>query len=241
MKIGVFDSGVGGLNVLKELIRVYPNNHYIYYGDTINVPYGNKSSEELLRLSKEIIHFFEKEQVNLIIIACGTISSNCYNDLLKQTKIKIYDIITPTVKYLNNSSYKNIGIIGTTKTIESKVFERQIINRLVITRDTPDFVPIIEKNQINMNKDNIINELKLFKNKVDCLVLGCTHYPLLKEVISEYLTMPLIDMGQVLTNEIVLKGMGEMKIELYFSLLNDDILANIHQIMTDNNIVIKRI
>ena len=83
MKIGMFDSGIGGLTVLKEFIKKYPNNHYIYYGDTKNLPYGTKEKEELLKLVKPIISFFTKQKVDFIIIACGTISANCFFELKK--------------------------------------------------------------------------------------------------------------------------------------------------------------
>lgn len=239
MKIGVFDSGVGGLNVLKELIRAYPNHHYIYYGDTLNVPYGNKTKNELLDLSLKIIRFFEEKKVDLIIIACGTISSNCYLDLKDKTKIKLIDIITPTINYLNNSNFSNIGLIGTTRTIESKVFETKIIDKNLICKDTPSFVPMIENNEILKKKDVVINELMMFRDKVECLVLGCTHYPLLKEVIEEKFTFNLIDMGECLVNSLKLDGSGEKKIELYFSLLNDNILNNINKIIGDEKIVLE--
>ena len=229
MKIGVFDSGIGGLNVLKELIKKYPNNHYIYYGDTKNVPYGNKSKEELLKLSKDIIYFFEKKKVDLIIIACGTISSNCYFDLVKETKIKLIDIITPTINYINNSSYKNIGLIGTTKSIESNIFQNNILNKQLIYKDTPLFVPIIENNLIDEKESEIINELTSFKNQVDCLILGCTHYPLLSDKINKYLNVSLIDMGKCLVNSLELENKSNCKLELYFSLLDDKILNNINK------------
>ena len=108
MKIGIFDSGIGGLTVLAELIKKYPNNKYYYFGDNINAPYGTKSKEELLKLSNKIINFLNKKDVDLIIVACGTISSNVFDKLPKDTKI--YDVISPTIDYINNSNYENIKI-----------------------------------------------------------------------------------------------------------------------------------
>lgn len=239
MKIGIFDSGIGGLNVLKELISIYPNNHYIYYGDTKNVPYGNKNKEELLSLSCHIIHFFEEKEVDLIIIACGTVSSNCYKDLLKETNIKIIDIITPTINYINNSCFKNIGLIGTTKTIESNIFQENIKNKNILFKETPSYVPIIENGDILNKKEEIINELNIFNNKIDCLILGCTHYPLLSNVISNYLNVSLIDMGKCLVNEINLTNQTSSKIELYFSYLNDKIIFNINRIILDKKEIIE--
>ena len=238
MKIGIFDSGVGGLNVLCELIKAYPNNHYLYYGDTKNVPYGNKSKEELLKLSLNIIRFFEEKKVDMIIIACGTISSNCYQELIKATKIKIYDIISPTIDFINHSSFNNVGLIGTTKTIESNIFQTKIIDKKVVFKDTPILVPIIEKNEVVKRKDEIIAELVKFKNKVDCLILGCTHYPLLTNVINDYLNIPLIDMGKCLLKRLDLQNSFESKIELYFSLLNNDIIDNANKIIRDKKDII---
>ena len=148
MKIGLFDSGIGGLNVLKEFIKKYPNNTYYYYGDTKNVPYGNKDKDTLLKLSINIINFFEKKQVDLIIIACGTISSNCYNELKKITNIPIYDIISPTIKYLNSANFKNILVFGTTRTIDSHVFKRSL-SKNIFEVATPEFVPMIENSHVD--------------------------------------------------------------------------------------------
>ena len=231
MKIGLFDSGVGGLNVLKEFINKYPNNTYYYYGDTKNVPYGEKDKDTLLKLSINIVKFFEEKEVDLIIIACGTISSNCYKELLKETKIKLYDIISPTIEFINKSVYHKIGLIGTTKTIESNVFQNNIFNKQVIYKDTPLFVPIIENDQIFGRKDEVIKELSIFKNNVDCLILGCTHYPLLKDVIDEYLNVSLIDMGKILADSLNLDNEINNKIDLYFSLLNNQIIDNINKII----------
>ena len=236
MRIGLFDSGIGGLNVLSELLKKYPNNEYIYYGDTKNLPYGNKSKEELIKLSSNIIRFFEKKEVDLIITACGTISSNCFDELKKITSIPLYDIISPTINYINNSKYQNIGLIGTNKTIESGIFPQRIINRHVYSIPTPNLVPIIEN---NLEREPILsNYLLEFKDNIDCLILGCTHYPLLKTEIKNYLHVPLIDMGKCLIDTIALTNNDSTKITLYFSLLNDVILNNINNIITVNKEII---
>lgn len=243
MKIGVFDSGVGGLNVLKELIKKFPNNHYIYYGDTKNVPYGNKTTSELLKLSLSIIHYFEDKQVELIIIACGTISSNCYQELQKATNIPLISIIEPTINYINNSKYNNIGLIGTNKTIESNIFQKQIINKKIIAKATPSFVPIIENNLQKQKKKEIILELDVFQNKVDCIILGCTHYPLIGKIIKDYLNIPLIDMGKCLADNLSLQNKTNLQIELFFSALNAQIYNNIETILKEekSNLVINLI
>ncbi len=106
MRIGVFDSGVGGLTVLNTLVRKYPNNEYIYYGDTKNMPYGTKSLKELEEFSDKIIKFLLSKNVDIIVIACGTVSSNLYAQLKEKYDIPIFDIITPTINYLNSKDYK---------------------------------------------------------------------------------------------------------------------------------------
>lgn len=239
MKVGLFDSGIGGINVLSELVKKYPHNHYIYYGDTKNLPYGNKNKDELIKLSSNIIEFLIKENVDIIIIACGTVSSNCYEELKEKYNVSIYDIITPTLEFLRNSSYNKIGIIATTKTIESRVFD--IENKTIIMKDTPSFVPIIENNKINENEEVIKKELEYFKDSnIESLVLGCTHYPLLSNVINKNLSIPLINMGTCLCEEIRMVGNEELKIELYFSKLTDEIRNNV-EIILDNNYIIEEV
>ena len=111
MRVGVFDSGIGGLTVLKTLIDKYPKNDYIYYGDTLNLPYGSKTKEELLELSKNDVEFLLSKNVDIIIIACGTVSSNCLTYLKDNYSIPIYDIISPTIKYLNKLNINNLYVL----------------------------------------------------------------------------------------------------------------------------------
>ena len=229
MKIGMFDSGIGGLNVLKEFIKKYPNNIYYYYGDTKNVPYGDKDKNTLLELSTKIIKFFEEKEVDLIIIACGTISSNCYYELKKITNIPIYDIISPVVNYINESNLKNILVFGTKRTIESHVFKEKL-NKNVIEVATSEFVPMIENSKI----DSLVIK-KYFDNvkDFDSLVLGCTHYPILIEEFKKYLNsdIEIIDMGKVLVNNIILNNNLNPEIKLYFSKIDDVLVNNINNIL----------
>lgn len=229
MKIGIFDSGIGGLTVLAELIKKYPNNKYYYFGDNINAPYGTKSKEELLKLSNKIINFLNKKEVDLIIVACGTISSNVFDKLPKDTKI--YDVISPTIDYINNSNYENIGLIGTNMTIKSKTFEKRI-NKKIIARSCNDFVPYIENEQ---SLTNIIPKyMNIFKDKVDVLILGCTHYPIIEKELNDYLDskIPLINMGTILADSLKL-GNKEKQIRLYFSKVNHTLISNIDKIIKE--------
>ena len=228
MRIGIFDSGIGGLNVLSCLLKKYPNNQYFYYGDTKNLPYGDKTKDELFKLACNAIDFLLSKKVEMIIIACGTISSTCYNELKQKYDIPLYDIISPTIKYLKNSNLNNIGVIGTKRTIESNIFNLKDKN--ILQKATPSFVPIIENNEIGVKKDEIKEELSIFK-KCDSLVLGCTHYPMLKKIINDDLEISTIDMGECLVNSLDILNNSYQSIELYFTLMSVNLLLNIEHII----------
>ena len=228
MKIGVFDSGIGGLTVLKKLIDKYPNNHYIYYGDTKNLPYGDKSVEELKELASNIIEFLIEKEVDMIVIACGTISSNLSEYLKEKYNVKIIDIISPVINYLNKSDYEKIGVIATQATVNSKIFSNNI-NKNVKEIACPMFVPLIENNKHEDLKPYIDAYLNNLKDR-DLIVLGCTHYPLICEEIIEYLNIKLLDMSECITD---ITNIGVSKIELYFSKLDDKINENINKILKD--------
>ena len=234
MRIGLFDSGIGGLNVLKEFIKKYLNNEYIYYGDTKNVPYGDKDKDELLKLSTNIIRFFERKHVSLIIIACGTVSSNCYLELQKLTKIKIIDIITPTINYLKKSNFNKVLLLGTKRTVESHIFKNNINN--IVEVKTPEFVLMIENNSID---SKVIENYLVNYRDYDAIVLGCTHYPLLTSEIKKYVSSNtlLIDMGYVLVNNLDITNNSNYKLELYFSKLNDEIENNIKKIIKSDYVI----
>lgn len=232
MKIGVFDSGLGGLTILKKLIDQYPNNEYIYYGDTKNAPYGDKTIEELKQLSSNIVDFLIEKEVKIFIIACGTLSSNL-SLYLKEKYDKIFiDIITPTISYLNESKYKNIGVIATQATINSKIFSKNV-NKNIKEIACPKFAPLIEQNNIEKIKDYFEQYLKKLKDR-DIIVLGCTHYPIIKKEIKQYLgdNIELLDMSDCINN---IPNNGESKVDLYFSKLNNNIIDNI------NNILLKKV
>ena len=238
MRVGVFDSGIGGLTVLHTLIKNYPNNEYIYYGDTLNLPYGTKTIKELETLSSNIIEFLLSKEVDIIIIACGTVSSNCLNYLKNKYQVPIYDIISPTIKYLNESKYQNIGIIATERTIESHIFKNNI-NKNIYEIKTPELVPLIENNQLeNLNK-TLDKYLLKYKNKLDLLVLGCTHYPIIKKHLNNYFNnnIEILDMSNLILNKV--KEDNTSNIDIYFSKLNDTIINNTKKILELDNINIK--
>lgn len=230
MRIGIFDSGLGGINVLNELISKYPNNEYIFLGDTKNLPYGTKSINELKVLSSNIIDFLLTKNVDIIIIACGTVSSNCYNYLKEKYNIPLYDIISPTLDYIENTNYNNIGVIATERTIESHIFENN--SRVKYPLATPSFVPIVEDGIITSKEEKEIHEvLSPLKDKIDSLILGCTHYPIMSPIIEKYLNVPLIDMGKCLLEKLELSNNESFKLDLYFSKINDKLIKNVNNIL----------
>ena len=237
MRVGVFDSGIGGLTVLKNIYRHYPNNEYIYFGDTLNLPYGNKTKEELNNLSSLDVEFLLSKKVDMIIIACGTISSNCIDYLKNKYNIPIYDIISPTINYLNNSNYQNIGVIATNATINSHIFKNNL-NKNIYEIATPDFVPIIENNKQEDLTKTIDKYLKDYQNKIDILVLGCTHYPIIKEDINKYFNnqVKLLDMSELLLDK--LDNDNKSGINIYYSKLNDTIINNTKKILDIENLYI---
>ena len=194
MKVGLFDSGIGGLTVLKTIMKKYPNNDYIYFGDTLNVPYGSKSIEELKVLAKNDVEFLLGKGAEMIIVACGTVSSNCLDYLKSIYSIPILSVVSPTIEYLNNSDYKNIGVIATNATINSHMFKNNIKNKNVIEIATPELVPIIENNRFD-ELDGVLHKY-LDGLDIDALVLGCTHYPLIKDQIKSIINCDIIDMGE---------------------------------------------
>lgn len=226
MRVGVFDSGVGGLTVLKKLIEKYPKNDYIYFGDTKNVPYGEKNKNELFDLSSKIVEFFIENNIDLIVIACGTISSNCYSELKNKYSIPIIDIISPTIKYVTINNYDNIGVIATTRTIDSHIFRNLLKDITVYEEACSEFVNLIE----NDLYDEIDIDKHLSKIDSDTIILGCTHYPLIKDKIKRN----CIDMAD---NIVLPDNNGNSLRVLYFSKLDDKVIKNVNKIINKDIII----
>ena len=228
MRVGIFDSGIGGLTVLNCLIESYPNNEYIYFGDTLNLPYGTKSLEQLREYADKIINFLISKRVDIIVIACGTISSNLYKEIKEKYSIPIIDVLTPTVKYIKENNLNNVGVFATPMTIKSGALNSVVNNSI----SCPLFVPLIESGKINTKEcdEAVIDYLKRLG---DCeyIILGCTHYPVLEKVINKHSNSKLINMGQCVSNYINISNEGKLKVTLYFSLLSDELLKNISTII----------
>jgi glutamate racemase len=191
--VGIFDSGVGGLTVLRELTRVIPQEDTIYFGDTARVPYGTKSPETVTRYAHEITSFLIRRDIKLLVVACNTASAVALPSLKRHFPIPVVGVIEPGARRaVEVSKSGRIGVIGTAGTIRSSAYTRAI-KRLnpeaeVLTKACPLFVPLAEEgwvdNQVaRLTAQTYLQELK--DAGVDTLVLGCTHYPLLKPIIAE--------------------------------------------------------
>jgi len=210
--IGVFDSGVGGLTVAKELFRQLPYENIIYFGDTARVPYGIKSKETVIRFSIENILFLLKHDVKLICVACNTVSSLALPEIKKHFKVPIVGVISPGAREaVYATQNKRIGVIGTKGTIKSHTYELEIKHldpEIKVTAVAcPLFVPFAEEGWLS---GKVVMEvarayLKPLKDAcVDTLILGCTHYPLLKPVIKEIMgtDVALIDSAKQVAIEV---------------------------------------
>jgi glutamate racemase len=190
--IGVFDSGIGGLTVAHEIIRQLPAESLIYFGDTARVPYGPKSPDTVLRYSREIARFLLDEGVKAIVIACNTATAHALAALREELPVPVIGVVEPGARAAVAASPSGrIGIIGTAGTVKSGAYERAIRgiepDAIVSARACPLFVPLVEEGWIDhaATREIAREYLGTFTaGGVDTLVLGCTHYPLLKRVIA---------------------------------------------------------
>lgn len=226
MKVGVFDSGVGGLTVLRAIREHFPNLDLLYLGDTARVPYGSKSKETVVRYSIECANFLLGFGIDLLVVACNTASSYALDFLKEELTIPVFGVIDPGVKAaLEVSKRKVIGVIGTKGTINSGVYRRKLeeAGAKVYEKACPLFVPLVEEGI----KDGTIAEsvvefyLKELKEKgIDTLIMGCTHYPLLKEVIKKYMgDVQVVDSALCIAQELkpYVKDVGGASLRLFFT------------------------
>ncbi len=205
--IGVFDSGLGGLTAVREFMKILPNENIIYFGDTGRVPYGSRSKDTIKKYAFQDAKFLLKHNVKMIVAACGTVSSvatNLKNDL----PVPYTGVVSPTCfTAVQATKNKKIGVIGTSATIKSHSYKKLIEefdNSIsVIEQDCPLFVPLVENGFINKDDQIVRLVIKrylapLMDAKVDTIILGCTHYPIIKEAISSVMgeDLTLIDSGR---------------------------------------------
>lgn len=203
--IGIFDSGLGGLTVLREVERVLPAEDLIYVGDTARVPYGIKSAETVTRYSREICDFLLKQGVKAIVIACNTSSAVALETLRPHYGLPLLGVLEPgAAAAVAATQSQAIGVIGTEGTIKSGAYAQAIRRKLpqaeVVSRACPLFVPLVEEGWARHEVTRQVAEVYLGEwrgNGIDTLILGCTHYPVLKPVIQEILPgVTLVDSAQ---------------------------------------------
>lgn len=212
--IGLYDSGVGGLSVLKEMIKAFPNERFIYFADAAHLPYGNKSKMEIVQYSRNISKWMEREmRVDLIITACNTSSALALDQVSSEIKTPIIGTITPVLNYIHTDHrIKKLGIIATQASINSGVYQGMIKSSGfagdIIPLACPEFVEIIENGVIDFHdaRSIIQNRLLPLNHNIDSLIFGCTHYIFLQDIIKSILgeNIVYIDPAEYIVSE--LKG-----------------------------------
>ena len=217
--IGVFDSGIGGLTVAKEIIRNLPGENMIYFGDTARVPYGNKSKATIVRYSKQITDFLLKQNVKAIVIACNTATALAIEELEKNCPVPIIGVVDPgTRAAIAATKNKRIGVIATRSTIESGIYSRKLSKMdpeaEIFGKACPLFVPLAEEGM----KDDIITEMvaqrylkELIDINIDTLIMGCTHYPILRKLLMRVCGEGITLVNPAYETAISLKAMLEEK------------------------------
>ncbi len=211
-KIGIFDSGIGGLTNLFSLVEKY-QHHYIYVGDQKNSPYGSKSEAELFFHSCKIVEFLIEKDCKTIIVACNTICATVLPKLKKTyPEINFISVIEPTVDAINRSNYQKLLLIATEATVKSGAYLKNN-QKEIIALATPLLVPAIESMDSTIN--NILNDyLMPYQNKIDAVVLGCTHYPIIKENVQKIIKKDTIDSIQLIGN-LIKQEQEPLQIEIY--------------------------
>ena len=190
--IGVFDSGIGGLSVVKEIRKRLPEENIVYFGDSARVPYGTKSKDTILRFAKEDIEFLQDFDVKVIVSACFSVSSNALEELKKEFSTPIIGMIEPGIQAIKDCGFGKVGVIGTYATIESGAFEYKLKEKFkdikIYPAACPLFVPLAEEGLTEGEIPELVARRylsPLIAKNIDALIFGCTHYPLLHNVIKK--------------------------------------------------------
>jgi glutamate racemase len=210
--IGVFDSGIGGLTVLQKLIEILPAENTVYLGDTARAPYGTKSVETVVRYSFENTEFLIQKGVKLVVVACNTSTALALEALREKVNVPLIGVIEPGVrKALLLTKNRKVGVIGTEATIQSGAYTKALKTHAgdieVYSRACPMFVPLVEEGWIDNGVASLTVEAYLGSLKqsgIDTLILGCTHYPLLKKAIRNYMgsAVQLVDSAEEIAREV---------------------------------------
>lgn len=217
--IGIFDSGVGGLTVAQAIKQALPGESIIYFGDTAHLPYGDKSAQSIVAYSRKITEFLLGHDAKAVLVACNSASASAYEILRQEygSRILVMDVIDPVVEYLCSKSFRKIAVIGTKRTIDSGTYEHKVAVRCpgseIVSVATPLFVPMIEEGFIFDDISNAIIRAYMSNivfNDTDALVLGCTHYPIIRNQIAKYFNfnIEIVDSARIVS-QALRKAMAE--------------------------------
>lgn len=215
--IGVFDSGVGGLTVVREIVRQLPNENIVYFGDTARVPYGSKSQNTIIRFSEQIIRFLKTKEVKAIVIACNTASALALDAVRDEFDIPIMGVIVPGARAaVETTQNHKVGVVATDATVRSGMYTKVIQEMRpgveVVEKACPLFVPLVEEGfkrheVTGMIIDHYLKSMK--ETDIDAMILGCTHYPLLRSRIREYMGEKIQIVNPAYETAMDLKGVLE--------------------------------
>ena len=208
--IGVFDSGLGGLTILKALRRTLPREDLIYFGDTANVPYGSKSKQTVTRFSLDIARFLESQGIKMLIIACNTASALALPELRKRCTVPVIGVIDPGAQKAARTTRNGcIAVLGTEATVKSKAYPKAILkyrpHTHILQQACGLFVPLVEENWAKTPAARLVAQTYLapvLRSRADTVILGCTHYPVLKSVIASVMgpQVHLVDSAQAVAD-----------------------------------------
>jgi len=239
-KIGLFDSGLGGLSILKELVKTLPNEDYLFYEDSINNPYGEKSEEELLKITCNIVDYLLEHNCKIIVIACNTATTSCMKKLREIYKDVTFVGTVPAIKVASDNNYKNVINLSTPYTQNSKRVselirdfkndDETIYN--ISGENLANLIELDKKEEIEKLLNRILGE---YKDICDAVVLGCTHYSLIKDIINKVLpNAALLDGCTGVANEV------KRRLENSSLLSNKTTKGNIEIVNTKDDLLIKR-
>ncbi|RLJ71300.1 glutamate racemase [Hydrogenivirga caldilitoris] len=243
MKIGVFDSGVGGLTVLRAIRKRFSRVDIYYLGDTARVPYGTKSPETVIRYSLECAEFLSERSIDVLVVACNTASSYALDTLRATLSVPVIGVVEPGVTKALSCTRGIVGVIGTSATIKSNAYQSRLkaAGVEVYSKACPLFVPLVEEGLLEGEITQRVIEmyLKEFKDiGIDTLILGCTHYPLLKGAIQEFLgNVEVVDSSDAVAEELscIVRDEGNAKTELFFTDMSQN-LENLIEVILGNKL-----
>ena len=217
--IGFFDSGVGGVTVFEQVKKLLPYENYIYFGDTKNLPYGEKSKDELIYIAKKVFDFYSQRNVKAVVMACNTTSATVYDELKDNYDFKIYPIIQVVSKALvQDTSLSRIAVMATSATVNSHKYRDELIANnhsvTVFEQACPMWVPVVENKLFDYDKNILITQYldNVLKFKPQKVILGCTHYPYLLDNLSKFASRDLFVNPSKLFADFIINDLSEMNL-----------------------------